>query len=82
MKMPTCTTCEQECEQGSSFVAVVEQEGLLTFRWGCEHHPIGDAVAYFGSQQCLEDWLEVQPNAKALTVAWNFFLNSSKQKVC
>lgn len=58
--MPTCTECGQECEPGTSFVAVLEREGRFSFRFGCEHHPVGDAVAYLGSKVCAAMWVKKQ----------------------
>lgn len=78
MSMPICTQCSLECEQGSSYIAVIEQEGELHFRWGCEHHQVGDAAAYLGSQECLEQWLDVQHPIVA--ERWNVFI--TRKKVC
>ena len=60
-KMPICSVCGQDIPRGSSYLVVLEREGKLQFRWGCEHNPIGDAAFIFGSKMCSDEWIKLYP---------------------
>ena len=72
--MPTCATCLQVCELGSSYIAVFEHEGDVVFAWGCEHRPIGDATAYLGSHGCALEWIAKHPRYEELKRRLRSFL--------
>jgi len=70
--MPVCWSCKQRCEPGSSYVAVLDDR---TFKWGCEHRPVLDAVVYLGSRGCFLDWLAAQPDSVELERRFVQFLS-------
>jgi hypothetical protein len=51
-----CTPCGEPLEPGYSYLAGIEREGKIEFRWACDHHPIGDAAVYLASETCILKW--------------------------
>lgn len=79
-EMPICTPCGEPCEEGSSYIAVVEEGGQFAFHWGCEHHPVGDAAFYLGSEACMVKWLEEHPDYMFMLSL--FFHKTQNRHIC
>ena len=78
--MPKCTSCGEPCDNGSSYIAVIEEGGQLSFRWGCEHHQVWDAVFYLGSESCMRIWLAKHQDYQFMMF---LFLDKTKrQHIC
>ena len=56
-----CTPCGEPVEPHTSYIAGIEREGKLWFRWGCEHHPVGDAAVILASSDCAALFVEQHP---------------------
>jgi len=63
--MLTCSVCKAEVEEGTSYMAAIEKEGTLYWRWGCEHHPVDDAAVILGSSKCAEMFAQEHPEHSA-----------------
>jgi len=56
-----CTECNEPVEDHTSIIAGIEQEGVLHFRWACEHNPAGDAAVILASNDCAARFVSEHP---------------------
>jgi hypothetical protein len=61
MKNLFCIVCCQPIEPHTSIIAGIEREGVLRFRWACEHNPVGDAAVILGSNDCAAEFVLEHP---------------------
>jgi hypothetical protein len=56
-----CTQCQRPVEPHTSVLAGIEREGVLRFRWACEHNPVGDAAVILSSAKCAVEFAFEHP---------------------
>jgi hypothetical protein len=60
-----CTECGLAIEPHTSVLAGIEAEGKLSFRWACDHHPVGDAAVILASNDCVVSFVAKHPEYEA-----------------